>query len=440
MRAFGAGFLGVLYGTAMWLPAALGLITIILYLSSGELPGARASLQDNAVLLAVVVVLVAWILFAWAAGRSALPRNASSHSFADVNGKAMHLRSVLDAESRRFSSKDAAGDSAELSQERQAYREAEDALRLVGEELASHSPWDTKWTSASGYVDALRLVHRAEGAALMFASLGYVVRVATEDIARLDGSDIPDRTSLLAQLKLGLRRVSPEVAAALEGLGAETRVAIASATVSPEDDMVGRAMLRQVHQAVDAYRDGRRDGIVRARNRLTITSLTFGFALYAILALAISKRAPAEAIAAGVAFFLVGAVVGLFAQLRKDAAEDSAVEDYGLSIVRIAQTPLSSGFAAVAGVVMLPIVYAFSIQNGLSAVIPQQAPTLATGASAAISPAQTLLDLKILFNITQFPYGLLVAAIFGLSPGLLIDRLAKQAEEYKKDLRSSSAA
>lgn len=206
---------------------------------------------------------------------------------------------------------------------------------------------------------------------------------------------------------------------------------------APPSDLVARAMIRQVHQAIDTYRDDRRDGIVRARNRLVVTSLAFGFATYAMLALAIDRSIETANLVAAATFFLVGAVVGLFAQLRADASADSAGEDYGLAIVRIAQTPLSSGFAAISGVVMLPMLFAYSVDSGLSAVVGSAVQASSSGATAAASTQGVVLT--DIFNIKTFPYGLLVAAVFGLSPGLLIDRLAKQAEEYKKDLRTSSS-
>ena len=196
-------------------------------------------------------------------------------------------------------------------------------------------------------------------------------------------------------------------------------------------------MLRRVHQSIDTYRDDRRSGIVYARNRLVFTSVVFGFTVFSLLALAIERSVDTAMLVGAAIYFLVGAVVGLFGQLRADATADSAVEDYGLSIVRIAQTPLSSGFAAVSGVVVMPILFAYSVASGLAAVIGTTT-SLLTAAAAAAPTGQVVL--ANVFDIGAFPYGLLVAAVFGLSPGLLIDRLAKQAEEYKQDLKKSSAA
>lgn len=43
-------------------------------------------------------------------------------------------------------------------------------------------------------------------------------------------------------------------------------------------------------------------------------------------------------------------------------------------------------------------------------------------------------------SLTDQPFGLLLAALFGLSPGLFVDRLQSQAERYKDGLRNSEVS
>jgi hypothetical protein len=45
-----------------------------------------------------------------------------------------------------------------------------------------------------------------------------------------------------------------------------------------------------------------------------------------------------------------------------------------------------------------------------------------------------------IFDLTKNPVGILVAAVFGLTPSLLTDRLRPQAENYKADLRITHAS
>ena len=66
-------------------------------------------------------------------------------------------------------------------------------------------------------------------------------------------------------------------------------------------------------------------------------------------------------IIAGGTFYLIGASVGLFRQLRQAAtAETVTEEDFGLGMVRLVHTPLASGLAAIGGVVLTAYATAFS--------------------------------------------------------------------------------
>jgi hypothetical protein len=67
---------------------------------------------------------------------------------------------------------------------------------------------------------------------------------------------------------------------------------------------------------------------------------------------------------------------------------------------------------------------------------PEQAPTAsvaARGTSEQIPPLDTI------FNLDKNLIGLLVAAVFGLTPGLVFESLRKQAVKYEEDLKSTQA-
>ena len=55
---------------------------------------------------------------------------------------------------------------------------------------------------------------------------------------------------------------------------------------------------------------------------------------------------------AAIIFYFVGAIVGLFSRLYTESQSDSAIDDYGLTIARIAVIPIISGLAAVAEFVL----------------------------------------------------------------------------------------
>jgi hypothetical protein len=55
------------------------------------------------------------------------------------------------------------------------------------------------------------------------------------------------------------------------------------------------------------------------------------------------------------------------------------------------------------------------------------------------SPPTLVRSLEDIFNLSKNLIGLLVAAVFGLTPGLLFERLQQQSDKYKSDLKSSEA-
>ena len=86
-----------------------------------------------------------------------------------------------------------------------------------------------------------------------------------------------------------------------------------------------------------------------------------------------------------------------------DAQTNLAIEDYGLTSARLIYTPLISGLASVGGLV---------------------------AATAALNTG-----LNQAFALTGRTF--IVAALFGLTPGLLISRLQQQVEQNKKELVNS---
>ncbi|MDX6477212.1 MAG: hypothetical protein QOH95_2723, partial [Gaiellaceae bacterium] len=110
------------------------------------------------------------------------------------------------------------------------------------------------------------------------------------------------------------------------------------------------------------------------------------------------------------AFYLVGGLVGLVKQLHSaSTGEGAAQDDYGLGVVRLIQTPLFSGLAAVGGVVLIK---------------------LTQGQGVGFSLRKT-------FNVGENPYALVAAGFFGLTPALLLAGLQQRIDQYKSDLSSS---
>jgi hypothetical protein len=262
-------------------------------------------------------------------------------------------------------------------------KEAAAHLMAARQQLASRDAGDSRWITGSGYVAVAVSLHRAEAAMLLAIPIEAVAAAADDDALRIVGSPLDGATELAEILKT-------------VRVGAGKR----------EEGQRWKA--QRVRTAIDAYRDKRADGLVRAKGRLIRTIAMTGGATYLLLALALLLGAPRTAIGYVSALYLVGAVVGLFLQLRSDAKRGSAVEDYGLATVRLVHVPLLSGIAAVAGV-------------GLT----------------GLAGTQTLAKL---FDIVNVPTMLIIAATFGLTPGLLLNQLRSEADKYKEELDQTTTA
>ncbi|MGA7733105.1 MAG: hypothetical protein WCD37_17745 [Chloroflexia bacterium] len=244
--------------------------------------------------------------------------------------------------------------------------------------------------------------------------------------------------------------------------------------------------LIQVRRAINEFRDGRWAVIVQARNQLISTIIFTMFATYGLVVFTVLQEVGVAPLFAATIFFLIGALTGLFNRQRIEAQFEAEVDDYGVERARLIHTPLISGLAGVAGVLVVAI--APSLVNA-QAVTPQASPlTAPAGATSAITSALTLSTtstistttrittttsvsstvpttvtlnpqtgqvtnipvgaaaapsnvpkLEDVFNIERNTFGLLVAATFGLVPSLLIGALQKQVERYKLDIKSTEA-
>jgi hypothetical protein len=177
----------------------------------------------------------------------------------------------------------------------------------------------SRWVLASGYIDLYRHLHAAEEALYLVQPSSDVVGNAMFDDLRLTGADeLPNWKVLQARLRRAVPLASWPGVQLLTAPPAELTAALASLTQeqSADEQALGRVVLRDVRRAINEFRDGERANLVRARNQLARTGTMTAVAGYALLALAILAKAPPEAVISGVVYYVVGAGVGLFNQLR----------------------------------------------------------------------------------------------------------------------------
>jgi hypothetical protein len=357
---------------------------------------------------------------------------------------------------------------------------------------------------------------------------------ALTDEMRLSGARLNDVDHLRGKLRKAVETLSATAATYLNepprgepAPGAPDSTAVASAAGSATDAAViapapyqngaasavapgpsasatteARIALRQVRRAINNFRDESRSRLVRSRTRLLATMTFTGVITYILLAFAVNLRdirqdstglSASDPIVAAAAFYLVGAVVGLFNRLYVESGDEAAGEDYGLSRARLLLTPMLSGLAAIGGVLITGMLSGVVSVNAVtpSIVIATPTPTSppptvavtatpgpdgagpsavganaspsdpsatgstgATGAktgaktatlSAAIDDRRTKLvpnqplSVGDVFTLRDYPFGLVLAALFGLTPKAFLERLQRSSEQSRLDLRSTDA-
>src|SRR5207237_4556752 len=100
---------------------------------------------------------------------------------------------------------------------------------------------------------------------------------------------------------------------------------------------------------------------------------------------------------------------------------DTGVDDYGLSLARIIVAPQLAGLAALVGVVLT------SLTTSTLSGSPATPPVVANSIPAALDQIRN-------------PANVLVAVVFGLSPGLVFSRFRQNIEQTKRDLSRTSSA
>lgn len=327
-----------------------------------------------------------------------------------------------------------------------------------------------------------RLLHLAEEALIPLEALPVVLEGALYDELRLEGSTIDSTNQLLLRLRRAVLALSPEAAAYLDQqpparLVAATNQPSAAAMPAPSPlpgsgadpnalpahpaceevspCTQARLILRQVRRAINEFRDSRHSGLIVAAHNLRLVTGWSAFFTYLLLGFCIAAGARANVLITVMVLYLVGAVVGLFKRLSAEISADAASEDHGLFGARLVVTPLLSGLAAVGGVVLTIMIY--SVATGAPAI-----PNLATAPQAPATTAVVSSDasrsrpelattgatdggemrlpsLDLVFDMDKFPFALILAAAFGLTPNLLISGLQTQTAKLRSDLRSSEA-
>jgi hypothetical protein len=382
VKSFGSSYAVGLVAALLALPGACSAAVVTWMLAGGG--------STSAVLYGTVIGLGAWVAAGLFLRRLSMPQHANSALYHELANRHAKLKSV--------------GATVESKSDRAAWAMYTTSLDSARKLLSSDDARDGfTWLRGTGYIAVFQEIHDAEQALTELVHEEEVVLQALSERAALEGSKVAEA-----------KDASHRLERALMVLGAGDYLPDAPPAPNSTDKHMARAVVREVQATIDEFRDGRRASILRARNRLFSTMVFTGLVAYAGLVLAVLGGAEKTQIVAGATFYLIGATVGLFRQLQQAASADGVLEDdFGLGLVRLVHTPLVSGLAGVAGVILTA--YLIELND------PNSVPKLAD-----------------IFNVSESPLGLVTAAVFGFTPSLVGSALQKSADEAKKQLKSSA--
>lgn len=415
--------------------------------------------HNLALLIGTLAGLLAWVVWAAYYSRLVTPNSQNTSVYAQLARRVSELRAAYEA--HHVSASDPESVTAhETIREHLKFMEGE--LGLPGSRCGKCG---LRWVLATGYISLWQCLHSAEQSLILLESPEAVVRDALHDAQRLQSSTIPGATDLVALLRHAATVLIPEanwyfghiplphsplppvqptsVTPAPESTGVQsagdtalistTSVALAtqespheasSATgngsngrgpTESSERRQARSAVYEVRRVIDEFRDTRWDALVRRRNHLLEAAVFTRITAYGLLGLVILTHALISTVVAVTVFYLVGALIGLFKRLQSASASSLSIEDYGLSTALLVETAPFSGLAAVGGVLI----------TGLLGVALNH-PSI--GAAT---------DLGSIFDLRTNQFGIVVAAIFGLTPSLLTANLQKAADQYKTDLKST---
>jgi len=187
-------------------------------------------------------------------------------------------------------------------------------------------------------------------------------------------------------------------------------------------ELEARSALREVRRTINEFRKGLWEGLITIRNQLVGTTIFTALPAYIILLIAVIAGAPQASIMAATIFYFVGALTGLFGRLYIESKTDTAADDYDLTLARIVVTPVLAGLAAVGGVLLTTML------------------SLTVLKSPALQASNQLLGLGVIYNLNSNTFGIIVAAVFGLTPNLFINILQDKAKGLTDQLQKSTAS
>ncbi len=440
----------ILTGSIVPLPIAAATITAILYITRPDwsifVPALPAKIL--VIFIGILGTLLLWLLISWPFKRFTSFASANVHSASHIRRHILALKSSLRVLHEQV---DLPSPADKPEHTLHAFRAANpqdydlaldtlcSCLVEANQQVASDN---ASWIMGSGYIGVWNFVQRGEEAVLAVAPREYVIREALHDEASIDGSTIADRDYILSNIKTAVKLLSPSASLYLKSLSIQDQgltltdsgtaghpptptvtspLQMLDKDLGPTTELEARNALRDARQTLNEFRSGLWEGLITLRNQLVGTALITALLTYILVFVAIGADIDVGSMKAALIFYLVGSIVGLFSRLYTESQTSSAIDDYGLTLARVMVTPLVSGLAAIAGVLVIAIL-SMNILNAPGSGVNTGLPQLGT-----------------VYDIVQNRQGIIVAALFGLTPNRLINILQQKADDTKTRLKNSSA-
>jgi hypothetical protein len=349
--------------------------------------------------------MASWLVLGLAAIRFAGAERSNRTVYNDITRRVEVLKTQLP----RLRAKDPAL----YEKANAAYKHIERTLGLTD---GSRAAAGSQWVQGTGYVDLWAAVHTAEEALLAASGEEEILTVAFTDRARLRASRIEARDDLLLLSGQAIITLNESAATNLP-------MPKPSSFDGRSKTRLAKTVLQEVRHAINTYRNDRAAGLVRLKRQLVLSTTLTGIVGVVGVALAFLVGVVPEVVGGAAAFWVVGALIGSFQSAYTQQRSQYAVEDYGLATARMFLAPYLAGIAAVFGV--FAVAFVAGAPLGVSLLEPQ-------GGDAATA-------LRSIFDVTAHPVGLVAAAVFGLTPELIISRLRSIGEQLKFDIQSTEA-
>jgi len=403
-------YAAALLSTGITVPVFAAFLSVLLYISLSQFPGLPWLTSVGGSLF----VLLCWLLIARLYKRFTAVDRANAASYEQLLNRLQQAVAWYETLTQRPGPKN-------NSLYALGMQEISDSFNAICKNLQISGP---SWISATGYMSAWKLMHRIDEAFIEIEPIEAVIHNALHDEMSLQDSTLTNRDDLLNKLRRAVKMLAPEAASYLNQQPPQVQQSLqddqakqsgpraTSSTTQNTDNPNGndeafsntidsatqaRTIIYEVRTTLHHFRDDRWDKLIRVRNQLMKMILVTGLLLYVLVEFAIMINVSVGMLKAAAILFFVGGLVGLFSRLYDQSKTDTSIDDFRLATARLIAGPLYSGLSAIGGVLVV----------------------------------QRMFDLSVT--------SILIAAAFGLTPSLFTSAIQKEADQYKTDLKSTTA-